>query len=166
MDDTGYRVVFDVTQVGYKAWTFPAFGLGFIFLGIFVVPILQRLNTRASGRSPLFQVFFVGFALLWTVFSLLGTASDYLHARAALVNGNAQVVTGTVDNFKPMPVSGHAMERFTVGGASFSYSDYIITAGFNQTESHGGPIHAGEQVRIWYLPQSSGNEILKLAIKD
>jgi len=60
-----------------------------------------------------------------------------------------------------MPYSGHAMESFTVSGVPFSYSDYIPKAGFNQTSSHGGPIHEGLPVRIWYV----GNEIVKLEIK-
>jgi hypothetical protein len=164
MDDSGYKVVFDIAQTGFKAWTFPAFGLIFVILGIFVIPILQRMSRRSSG--PFFQVFFVGFALLWTGSALFTTLREYLHIRHALEGGSALVVTGAVVDFHPMPITGHAMETFSVGGVPFSYSDYVVTSGFNQTESHGGPIHAGEQIRIWYVPERSSNVIVKLAIKE
>ena len=62
-----------------------------------------------------------------------------------------------------MPYYGHTpgIESFTVSGVPFSYSDYIPEAGFNQTSAHGGPIHQGLPVRIWYV----GKEIVKLEIK-
>jgi hypothetical protein len=47
-----------------------------------------------------------------------------------------------------------------VHGVRFQYSDYVITAGFNNTSSHGGPIREGLPVRIWYLD----GEILRLDI--
>jgi len=52
------------------------------------------------------------------------------------------------------------MESFTVGGRRFSYSDYEVTAGFNNTASHGGPIRAGLHVRVTYW----GNLILRLEV--
>ena len=59
-----------------------------------------------------------------------------------------------------MPFEGHDTERFTVNGVGFSYSDYLVTAGFNQSASHGGPMHAGLPVRICYRD----GEILRLQI--
>ncbi|WP_321797617.1 hypothetical protein [Burkholderia sp. BCC1988] len=53
--------------------------------------------------------------------------------------------------FEPMPYGGHAMERFCVGQVCFSYSDYVVTGGFNNTASHGGPIRAGLPVRVSYV---------------
>jgi hypothetical protein len=47
-----------------------------------------------------------------------------------------------------MPVTGHAMESFEVAGHCYSYSDYVVVAGFNNTQSHGGPIRNGLRVRI------------------
>ncbi len=65
-----------------------------------------------------------------------------------------------------MPEGGHADEHFLVNGVSFSYSDYEISAGFNNTSSHGGPIHEGLPVHIWYRDIGNGrnNEILRLEI--
>lgn len=61
-----------------------------------------------------------------------------------------------------MPYGGHATESFVVQGIQFKYSDYIITAGFNHTSSHGGPIREGLLVRIWHR----NGEILRLDIKE
>lgn len=58
------------------------------------------------------------------------------------------------------PYSGHARETFVVNGQYFSYSDYDLTQGFNQTQSHGGPIKEGLQVRITHVDGS----IVKLEI--
>ena len=81
-------------------------------------------------------------------------------AVGALRSGKYQVGEGRVENFVPMPVSGHAMESFSVGGVDFSYSDYSVTAGFNKTSSHGGPIRTGLPVGISYVD----NEILRLEV--
>ncbi len=72
----------------------------------------------------------------------------YLDARSALQDGRAAIVEGPVGNFHPQPYGGHDTERFDVGGRHFEYSDYGSTPGFNTTQSHGGPVHAGEYVRI------------------
>jgi len=40
------------------------------------------------------------------------------------------------------------MERFVVNGHHYEYSDYVVSAGFNNTQSHGGPIREGITVRI------------------
>jgi hypothetical protein len=52
------------------------------------------------------------------------------------------------------------MEHFTVCGVPFSYSDYVVTAGFNHASSHGGPMREGLWVRIAY----SGNDIGRLEV--
>ncbi|WP_414447543.1 hypothetical protein AB4851_12995 [Burkholderia sp. 22PA0099] len=70
---------------------------------------------------------------------------------SALAHGKVQQVEGPVTEFMPMPYGGHALERFCVDGTCFSYSDYQPTGGFSNTASHGGPIRAGEVVRVSYL---------------
>ena len=109
----------------------------------------------------LWKVCFIVFTLLWVLGSFIGTFAEYWNCSHALASGKASYVEGTVDNFVPMPYQGHANESFTVKGVPFSYSDYGVEAGFNQTSSHGGPIRQGLPVRIWYV----GNEIVKLEIK-
>ena len=70
------------------------------------------------------------------------------------------VVEGPVANFVPMPEAGHVMETFTVQGQSFSYSDYVVVAGFHNAASHGGPIRGGLYVRVSHV----GDVILKIEV--
>ena len=170
MNPEHYTLVFSVADSGYKSWKFPAFGLIFIFVGIFGIPIFNRFSRRpwSPGTLVIFQMFYAGFAVLWTVISFVTTFGDYWAAQAALKDGTAQYVGGTVEHFVPMPITGHSMESFDVGGVPFRYSDNVITAGFNHTTSHGGPIQEGLPVHIWYRGQgrSGDNEILKLEIVE
>ena len=159
-----YQTVFDITTVGYKSWSFPAFGLIFIIVGVVLVrnrKILPGWWQSHPRASNIFTFFFLGFAVLWTVGSFGTTYSDYQTLVSCVKNGSAKVVEGTVTNFKPMPVTGHAMESFCVQTACFEFSDFLITAGFNNTSSHGGPIREGLPVRITYV----GNTIAKLEIR-
>ena len=107
-----------------------------------------------------FPRLFVGFAIFWTSVAFITTFGSYVSGRSTLLSGRANYVEGVVQDFIPMPHQGHAMESFTVNGVHFHYSDYVVTSGFNETASHGGPIRQGMNVRIWY----SGNDILKLQI--
>lgn len=52
------------------------------------------------------------------------------------------------------------MESFNVNGVKFEYSDYVITPGFNNAASKGGPIKEGLPVRISYIDGT----ILKLEV--
>src|SRR5262249_332614 len=63
----------------------------------------------------------------------------------------------------PMPYAGHSDESFTVMGIRFTYSDYHISDGFNNTSSHGGPINKDLFVRICYDPRD--HVILRLLIR-
>jgi hypothetical protein len=163
MSADGYQTVFDVTMVGFKSWKFPAVGLIFVAIGL-VLPSL--INSGKFRRMPgpaakWFRLFFLGFAIFWTVTSFVATFSDYRKSVDAMVNGQAAYIEGAVTEFRPMPSTGHSMESFVVQGVRFEYSDYIITAGFNHTASHGGPIRDGLLVRIWHR----SGEILRLDIK-
>jgi hypothetical protein len=163
-----YTLVFCVADCGYKAWWFPAMGLVFIFLGIFAIPVLNQFSWRPWSPAALgaFQVFWVGFAIFWTILSFVMTFGDYWAARAALKDGTAQYVAGPVEHFVPMTPHKHGVESFDVQGVPFGYSDYIISAGFNHTAYLDGPMHEGLLVHIWYRDtgRGNGNEILKLEI--
>ena len=170
MNPEHYKLVFSVADCGYKAWWFPAAGLGFIFGGIFVIPLINKFSWHPWSPAALgaFRIFWVGFAILWTIFVFLSTFGDYRDARSTLSGGAAGYVAGPVEHFVPMPVGGHAEESFDVDGVPFHYSDYTITAGFNNATSHGGPIYEGLPVHIWYENKGgyTGNEILKLEIAE
>lgn len=92
--------------------------------------------------------------------AFFGTFADYSVLSKALRDGRLEFVEGVVTNFIPMPYEGHASETFEVKGRRFRYSDYRITAGFNNTKSHGGPLGEGVYIRIWH----KGNEIARLEV--
>jgi len=158
-----YRTVFDIATAGYKSWSFPAFGLIFIVVGTLLVFNRKRLPGwwgKSPRASNAFAFFFLGFAVLWTLVAFGSTYGEYFSLTKAGSGENTRIIEGVVSNFKPMPVTGHAMERFCITDICFEYSDYVITGGFNNTSSHGGPIREGLPVRVTYV----GKSILKLEV--
>ena len=98
------------------------------------------------------------YSLYWTFDS--GTKL-YASDRAASEQAKRRDCTmteGLVENFHPMPLEGHEVESFDVAGRHFSYSDFLVSPGFNNAASRGGPIRAGLPVRICHR----GNLILIL----
>ena len=158
-------MVFDIADAGYKSISSPAFCLIFVAIGIILVmwrmPI-RRWNERGAVARLILPFGFLTFAILLTVAAFVSTYADYRAASSARQDNSAQVVEGVVTDFKPMPAAGHAMESFCVSGVCFRYSDYVVTAGFNQTSSHGGPIRDGLPVRVTYI----GNTIVKLEVAE
>ena len=170
--NTGHFVkVFDVLDSGFRTWTFPAFGLIFVAVGIviFAFPTIIKmtgipyLNIR-SWSQAIFRYSFLGFAVLWTAITFLATYSEHVRHRALAQENRCRIVEGPVEHFVPMPYNGHAVESFSVSGIPFEYSDFRIMDGFNNTSSHGGPITSESYVRICYDP--SGNVILRLEVRD
>ncbi len=160
-----FKTVFDVSNQGYSTWTFSAFGLIFVFVGVLLVfkaPLMQQLMpTGLQGRArKIFSWFFLVFSVLWVITTFSTTYAEYRRTTEALKDGKFAVVEGPVTDFVPMPYTGHSEESFVVGDHQFSYSDYIVTDGFHNTTSHGGPIHQGLYVRVSYV----GNTILKLEV--
>ncbi len=147
-----YTTVFDLAEVGYRQWPFAAFGLLFVAVGVLLVRYRRQLPARGPGwfRSA-FSFVFLGFSILWTTIAFASSYGQFRLLESALREGHVAVVEGPVENFIPMPYTGHVMESFTVGGVQFAYSDYVVTAGFNNTRSHGGPIQPGRYVRVSYV---------------
>ncbi len=158
-----YKVVFDVAQVGFKDWSFSAFGLIFIVIGVGMLIYRWKNPAKDSTfRTRIFPYAFTAFACFWTATSFWATYSGYSHLRNALHNGKYTIVEGTVTDFVPMPYTGHAMEKFNVNGHHYEYSDFVVVAGFNNTQSHGGPIRQGLKVRI----ADVGGQIARLEIEE
>ena len=163
-----FTKVFDVVDAGFRDWTFSAFGLIFVVAGVGIIlfPSMMR-----AVKIPYFEFelgsktagfFFIAFAILWTGGAFWQTYSQHLRHAVLAEQNQCSIVEGRVQNFVPMPYSGHADESFSVSGVSFRYSDFKITDAFNNTASHGGPINANSYVRICYDPQD--NAILRLEI--
>ena len=154
-----YDLVFEASG-GNDLW-FPAFGLVFITIGAMLTIFRERLpeNLPPSVRrvGPLV---FLGFAILWTTAATIATVGGNAALARTLREDRCEVVEGVVTEFQPMPPGGKGMESFTVGGKRFEYSDHVITSGFHQTASNGGPIRNGVRVRIHHV----GNDIARLEV--
>jgi hypothetical protein len=171
MNPDRFVKVFDVVDSGFRDWTFSAFGLIFVAIGIVIAFFPAVIKTIGipylevqSKLQKVFRYAFLSFAVLWTVITFSGTYSQHLRHKSLAQENGCRVVEGPVEHFVPMPYGGHAVESFSVSGISFGYSDFIVTDGFNNTSSHGGPIRGDSYVRICYDP--AGNVILRLEIRD
>ena len=138
-----------------------------LVIGI-VVGAVTVIQLRVIGRVRSFRLIVVSTAFVlfgaYTLHSFSGLSArvrdSYDRPKNVYLAGQYSVVEGTVANFHPMPASGHDYETFSVNGAPFSFSDYDGSPCFNNTASHGGPLHEGVRVRIAYF----GNCILKLEV--
>lgn len=151
---------YNVIESGHKVLSFAATGLIGVGIGLTVLFFMYKLRVKGFKRG--FMFVWTGFAILWTLWSGISTGSEYLRSVSALKNENYLEVEGVVENFDPMPYSGHKNESFTVNGVFFEYSDFGPSAGFNNTKSHGGPIDEGKYVKIRYHE----GLILQLWIKE
>ena len=158
---TSYRVVFDITNDARpddvaKGWLVVAL---ILVAGIFLLLIRGFLPSLVRVVFPVLFIAFGCFGVVALIFRNVPQPSELAAAYRA---GKCQVVEGAVTDFHPMPFTGHQLESFVVAGKRFRYSDFVMRAGFNQTSSHGGPIHEGLHVRIHYL----GDDIAKLEVED
>ena len=87
----------------------------------------------------------------WVTVALVSILGSSARLAGALKEGRCNVVEGVVTDFVPAPHQGRASESFAVAGQRFEYSDYVVSAGFRQSASRGGPIRAGLPVRIHHV---------------
>jgi hypothetical protein len=154
-----YQVAFDLFQKSFQ-WWFPAVGLILLLVGAVLIWVGRSKHWSLSRRF--FAYFMVAFACIWSAFAFSTTSGEYASLRSGYRNGQFSVVEGQVTNFHPMPYEGHQEECFSVQAQTFCYSDYVITGGFNNTASHGGPIREGLPVRVSYI----GNAIVRLEVRS
>jgi hypothetical protein len=143
---------------------FPAHGLIFVAIGFVLVRfsrlLIELFNwTRYPRLYKWFAWGWFGFSIFWTLTSFAGTYGSYLALRSFYVDGEGQVVEGPVENYALLSRQGR--ESFTVDGQKFSYSDYNVTPGFNNSRALGGPIDAGVHVRITHV----NGEIVRLEVE-
>lgn len=160
-----FTTVFDASNPWSHDWWFASFGLLGVAMGILAVVQPELFERR--GSTPLrtkaragFGWFFATGATLWTVASFWQTYHGWQKTANKLRQGQFSVAEGPVIEFQRVPFGGKGWEGFTVDGHRFWYSSYIITPGFHQYASFGGPLREGEYVRVTYRQ----NLILKLEI--
>jgi hypothetical protein len=173
MNPDHFVKVFDVLDAGFRDWKFAAIGLILVAVTlanvVFGDKLPRALRLRIQFLRPwpwamtLARYAALAFALFWTAGAFSTTYFQHQRHRALAEQNQCRVVEGPVQDFVPMPFTGHAQESFFVAGVPFRYSDYGVTDAFNNTASHGGPIDADSYVRICYDP--SDNAILRLEIR-
>ena len=136
-----------VYQPSFPIW-FPAGGL---LLGTMALVIGQFMD---RSRRVIARIV-AGLGVLWAFGAGALVYSFHAEARAASRSPSTPLVEGLVYNFHPAPFEGHEDESFNVNGLRFAYSDYVISGGFRQTSSHGGPMREGLHVRMRYIPNAS-----------
>ncbi|GBU19797.1 MULTISPECIES: hypothetical protein [Methylobacterium] len=149
-----YVTVFDASTAGSERVVPFLLGVGLMLLGAYLwfrPDTLVRLGLPKplAHRSvvPALPLVFG----LHTLVTLGARWSATDEAGEAVLGNRCATVEGRVARFHPMPYGGHDRERFEVNGVPFSYSDYIVTGGFNTSASHGGPIREGLPVRICHV---------------
>ena len=155
---TEYILVYDAATAEFPWDTIFHFvimlAIGMILLVIFV---LQK-----HRKAVIFTIFWIVGVFLLGWLGAGNVIHQHLQCKEWLESKNYNIVEGVVENFHPMPKSGHDTERFTVKNVKFEFSDFDLSkGGFNNTSSHGGPIREGLPVRIAY----KNGRILKLEIK-
>jgi TM2 domain-containing membrane protein YozV len=149
-------------------------GVGFIIVGIGLYKLSKKQSVQLSLNEAHeniskkfmrgFSKFIICFAVIFTITSGLSIFIRYFNLRQCYINKNYNIVKGVVENFNPMPYTGHKLESFTIDGILFEYSDYdLSTGGFRRTKSHGGPIDEGVYIKIYYVSiKGVGNSIISL----
>jgi hypothetical protein len=150
-----YVTIFVASDAPYRNLSFVAPGVVFMAVALMMVfrpkwfEIIPFFSP--SPKGPWFRPLAIAillFSVIWTVGAGGTILGRDVNAKRALEAGDCETIEGRVEHFHPMPKSGHDMERFEVAGVKFEYSDYVLSAGFNNTASHGGPIYEGLPVRI------------------
>ena len=164
----GYKTVFEVTDKGFDMITLMP--LLFVVIGVGISWFNIKYNKSKSPKRKFTIVFgfiFSGFALLMLLLTVPSSLANRNRTQKIFENQEYQVVEGKIEDFHPMPHSGHDVESFTVNGVYFEYSDYMLVYGFNNTASHGGPIKRnGQQVRLSYITVNGDNRILKIELRE
>ena len=159
-----YQVAYDIQEAMYPGWWIFGVGILFFIVGLAIIlfgdsKVLNSIIVSSTKQRVVMPILSCIFGALWVGFGVINY-SNFASLRTAARNGSTETVEGKVEQFVPMPYSGHAKETFIVNGRYFAYSDYDETKGFKNTQSHGGPMREGLLVRIRHVDGS----IVKLEI--
>ena len=159
------NILFEATFEFEFAYLIPIFML--VFISLF--PLIMKKyyeNNDAKINYKVVRIFCgcaFAFVALISIIAGVFQVNMFNKTVGAYNRGEYQIVEGYVENFDPMPYEGHANETFEINGVKFSYSDYNIHPGYNNTKSHGGVIKEnGQHLKIGYvyLNETYGNIIV------
>jgi hypothetical protein len=153
-----YRLAFDLATTPDR-WSSGAMIPLFIIAGAGLVSAVISKKMAKKLWGVVFFLF-VGSIAAYSTYEHYSQLSTY---KSLERSGKLSITEGCLQGFHPMREGGHEDELVRVNGKQFSYSDYDVSSiHFNNTESHGGPIHADSAVKIWY----TGNNIIRLEVRD
>jgi hypothetical protein len=142
-------------------WPFPCVGVLSFIAAVVMIAGKYRWGWQKPNWPVPLTFCFLGIVSFYVAGPLVRVIAQMnSEALTAFETGKYSVAEGVVTDFHPMPYEGHDDECFSVSGRRFCYSDYMETPGFHNASSHGGPIHAGLQLRVSY----SFGSILKLEV--
>ena len=119
-----------------------------------IMEILQNYSRGDYDPEVTKKFCRVAFVVVAVFSVIIGIIKINMYSRtvAAYKKGEYMVVEGYVENFVPMPYEGKSDESFEINGVKFSYSDYEVQYGYNNSKSHGGVITGdGQHLKIGYV---------------
>ncbi|HEY5233021.1 MAG TPA: hypothetical protein VIK35_05770 [Verrucomicrobiae bacterium] len=159
-----YKIIFDVTQIGFRHWI----GLAVSVMFFILIMGFMWYKRRASNGSQRFTslslllLFCSGFIVALLLYSY----QNYLSLESAMRQSKCEVTEGIVSDFQRFTVTSVRVgktiprsssgESFVVNGRPFKYREHSVWNGFDEL----GIIHNGLQVRIYYFQ----NDIARLEI--
>ena len=162
----GYEVLYDFANeaLPIKPMIFMPLLFVFIGVGIIMYHIKQKdMNKMKRTYGIIFGSIAGSFALVVSILVIPSHFIDYYKTKDIYYNKEYKVIEGTLNNFDPMPYTGHKTESFSINQVCFEYSDYDLSYyGFRNTKSHGGPVDEGKRFRISYFNNGKRNIILKI----
>lgn len=153
---SGWVVFYDAAAAGIDAAAQTQVTLGKlgVAIGVVVLVVTVVLAIRLQNRVLLLAAFLGSWLIGFSGLGWFGYHNVVVQQQRCidwLEGGTYEVVTGKVEDLRPMPGSGYQPEIFTVSGVRFEYSDSNLSqGGFHQTRLAGGPIDEGRLVRITY----------------
>jgi hypothetical protein len=152
-------VAFDLAQTGYQEWGVLVGFAGAFLLSLLWIAFRHQVRRWSWRPYPGFMPFFAAILVLVVGVSFSHSYIEYDRLRQLETAGKLDSVEGLVTNFTPA-TRGRHIESFAVGPTTFQYASAEMMPGFHQPANEGGPIRAGQHVRIAY----SGPHIVKLEI--
>ena len=162
-----WTTVYDFGNDSLRVW-WMLIPIAFVLIGYGLAVFFIFFTSGKVGekiKNVVFALLFGTFGLLFGLATIPSDLTAYNETKILYESKNFKVIEGVVDNFSPMPRTGHQNEKFTLNGIPFSYSDFDESYyGFNNTKSHGGPIDKDKMVRLSYFESENRNIILKIEV--
>lgn len=144
MTTDAYKTIFELGPRSFP-WQRVIQPLIFLTMGLLLIKFFKNKRPYL-----VVGVFVASMASLFLLISMVIFIPNFVLLRTAYTSGKTVVVEGVVQNFRPAPSLGPAIESFSVDGVSFAYNALDNTSCFHNAPFRGGPIREGMDVRIHY----------------